>query len=64
VAEFADHGAGLEIGLYCEVKICVSSSIFEELPEILDKRVALSHRGKFDGFWVRPGIQMEDEKNY
>jgi hypothetical protein len=60
VAEFA----GLELGCYCQVKICVSRSILKSIQKYWTRESHSRHRGKSDGSWVRPGIQMEDEKNY
>ena len=56
-------GAGLEVGLCCEVKTCVSSSILKSVQKYRTRESHSRHCGKSDGFWVRPGIQMEDKKN-
>lgn len=64
VAEFADHfgdGAGLEVGLCCEVKTCMSSSILMSVQKYRTKESHSRHCGRSDGFWVRPDIQMEDK---
>jgi hypothetical protein len=64
VAEFADHfcdGAGLEVGLCCEVKPCVSISILMSVQKYRTRESHSHHCGKSDGFWVRPSIQMEDK---
>jgi hypothetical protein len=55
-------GAGLEVGLCCEVKICVPSSILKSVQKYWTRESHSRHRFKSDGFWVRPGIQMEDKK--
>ena len=55
-------GAGLEVGLCCEAKTCVPSSILKSVQKYWTRESHSRHRGKSAGFWVKPGIQMEGEK--